>query len=99
MAQAIWNDVVLAESDACHLVDGHYYFPPESVRHEFLRPSRMFRTCRWKGVARYSDVVVNGKVNCKAAWHYPQPNDAARQIQNYVAFWHGVKVANRTVRH
>lgn len=92
MTQAIWNGAVLAESDACHIIEGNYYFPSESVRREFLRPSKMHTTCRWKGVASYYDVVVNDKVNCKAAWHYPQPKDAALQIQHYVAFWHGVKI-------
>lgn len=90
--QAIWNDAVLADSDACRIVEGNYYFPPESVRRDFLRPSRLRTTCRWKGVANYYDVVVNGKVNCKAAWYYPEPRQTARQIKNYVAFWHGVKI-------
>lgn len=92
MPKASWNGAVLAESDACHVVEGNYYFPPESVRREHLRPSHKHTTCDWKGVASYYDVVVNGKVNCKAAWYYPQPKDAARQIQNYIAFWHGVEI-------
>jgi uncharacterized protein (DUF427 family) len=31
-------------------------------------------------------------VNCKAAWYYPQPKETAREIKDYVAFWHGVQV-------
>jgi uncharacterized protein (DUF427 family) len=92
MTQAIWNDAVLAESDHCRIVEGNYYFPPESVRREHLRPSTRHTTCSWKGVASYYDVVVGGKVNCKAAWYYPQPKEAAREIKDYVAFWHGVQV-------
>ena len=91
-SKAIWNGTVLAESDACQIVDGHYYFPPEAVKREHLRPSRKHATCSWKGVASYYDVVVNGKVNCQAAWCYLQTSAEARHIQHYIAFWHGVIV-------
>jgi uncharacterized protein (DUF427 family) len=36
--------------------------------------------------------VVNGQTNKDAAWYYPAPKDAARQIKDYVAFWRGVTV-------
>lgn len=36
---------------------------------------------------------VNGKPNVDAAWYYPAPKDAAKEITNYVAFWKGVKVS------
>jgi uncharacterized protein (DUF427 family) len=91
MAQAIWNGQVLAESDECIVLEGRHYFPPQSVRREFLRPSRRHSTCHWKGRASYYDVVVDGKVNCEAAWYYPEPKSAAQQIKDYVAFWHGVE--------
>jgi uncharacterized protein (DUF427 family) len=35
---------------------------------------------------------VNGVVNKDAAWYYPVPKDAAKNIVGYVAFWKGVKV-------
>jgi len=34
-------------------------------------------------------VRVAGKENRDAAWYYPQPFDAARQIKGWVAFWKG----------
>ncbi len=92
MPKAIWNDVVVAESDACQIVEGNYYFPPDAVNRAHLRPSSHQTKCPWKGTASYYDVVVDGKVNCKAAWYYPQPKDAARHLRDYVAFWHGVRV-------
>ena len=90
MTQAIWNGVVLAESDACRVVEGNYYFPPEAVRRAYLYPSTTHTTCSWKGVASYYNVVVNGMVNCDAAWYYPQPASAAKQIKDYIAFWKGI---------
>jgi len=35
---------------------------------------------------------VDGKVNKDAAWYYPAPKEAARQITGYVAFWKSVHV-------
>jgi uncharacterized protein (DUF427 family) len=36
--------------------------------------------------------VVNGETNKDAAWYYPQPKDAAKEIAGYFAFWKGVKI-------
>ena len=90
--RAIWNNVVLAESDDTVLVEGNHYFPPDSVRGEFLRPSVTHTTCPWKGEASYYDVVADGKVNRDAAWYYPEVKEAAAEIKGRVAFWKGVRV-------
>jgi uncharacterized protein (DUF427 family) len=92
MAKAIWNGQVLAESDKTILVEGNHYFPPDAVKMEYFQPSQTHTVCAWKGTASYYDVVVDGKVNRDAAWYYPKASDAAKQINGYVAFWHGVKV-------
>lgn len=92
MAKAIWNGAVLAESDQMVQVEGNHYFPPEAVRREFFRDSQTHTVCSWKGTASYYDVVVGGQVNRDAAWYYPAPSAAARNIQGHVAFWKGVKV-------
>jgi uncharacterized protein (DUF427 family) len=91
--KATWNGAVLAESDQTIVVEGNHYFPAESIRREYFAESDKHTTCPWKGVASYYDVVVDGKINAGAAWYYPAPKDAARQITGYVAFWRGVKVA------
>lgn len=92
MAKAIWNGVVLAESDQCEVVEGNQYFPPESIKQEYFQPSSTHTTCSWKGVASYYTLEVDGKVNPDAAWFYPETKDAAKNIENYVAFWKGVQV-------
>jgi uncharacterized protein (DUF427 family) len=92
MARAVWNGAVLAESDRCQIVEGNHYFPPDSIRREYLRPSAAHTTCPWKGVASYYDVVVDGQTNEGAAWYYPETKDAARHIEDHVAFWRGVVV-------
>jgi len=94
MSRATWNDTVLSEAAPTdtELVEGNIYFPPESVNKQYFRPSDKQTVCPWKGTASYYDVVVDGKVNKDAAWYYPEPKDAAANIKDHVAFWHGVTV-------
>jgi uncharacterized protein (DUF427 family) len=92
MAKAIWNGAVLAQSDATILVEGNHYFPPDSVVRAHFRPSATHTVCGWKGTASYYDVVVGDAVNPDAAWYYPSTKSEAKDIEGYVAFWHGVRV-------
>lgn len=36
--------------------------------------------------------VVSGKINRDAAWYYPDPKEAAKEIGGYLAFWRGIVV-------
>lgn len=90
--KALWNSVVVAESDATVVVEGNHYFPPDAVRRDYLLTSQTHTTCPWKGVASYYTLEVEGKRNENAAWYYPNPSTAARQIAGYIAFWKGVQV-------
>ncbi|MEQ8676192.1 MAG: DUF427 domain-containing protein [Aggregatilineales bacterium] len=92
MAKAVWNGVVIAESDKTEMVEGNHYFPPESVNREYFADSSRSSVCPWKGTASYYDVVVDGKSNPGAAWYYPSPKSAAANIKDHVAFWGGVQV-------
>lgn len=90
--KATWKGAVLAESDDTVVVEGNHYFPAESVRREHFRESETHTVCGWKGTASYYDVSVGGEVNADAAWYYPEPKDAAKEIEGRVAFWRGVRV-------
>jgi uncharacterized protein (DUF427 family) len=92
MAKAIWNGTVIAESDRTEVVEGNQYFPPDSLHQEFFQPSATHSTCGWKGLCSYYTVAVNGQTNKDAAWFYPEPKEAAKNITGYVAFWKGVVV-------
>ncbi|WP_373540945.1 DUF427 domain-containing protein [Chamaesiphon sp.] len=93
MKTATWNGVTLAQSDATVVVDNNQYFPADSIDRQYFKPSNTHTTCGWKGVANYYTIEVNGETNVDAAWYYPEPKDAAKNIGGYVAFWKGVKVA------
>ena len=90
--KAIWRDVVLAESDKTIVLEGNHYFPPESVRKEYLKESNTHSECPWKGRACYYDIEVDGQLNRDAAWYYPEPKEAARDVRGYIAFWKGVQL-------
>jgi len=92
MPKAIWNGAVVAESDRCEIVEGNHYFPPQTVKREYLGESSTHTECHWKGTCSYYDVVVDGKANRDAAWYYPDTQPAADNIKGYIAFWKGVKI-------
>jgi len=91
--KAEWNNQTIAESDDTIVIENNHYFPLQSVKNEYLKPSSTHSTCPWKGLGSYYTLDVNGKQNPDAAWFYPEPKDAAVQIKNYVAFWKGVKIS------
>ena len=93
MAQARWNDSVIAESAETKIVEGNHYFPPESVDNDALEESDHHTHCGWKGQASYYHINVGGKRNENAAWYYPDPKPEAAAIKGYVAFWKGVEVS------
>ncbi len=90
--KAIWNGATLAKSDKTVVIEGNHYFPADAINKEFFRQSQTHTVCPWKGTASYYDIVANGATNKDAAWFYPQAKDAAKEIENHVAFWKGVEV-------
>jgi uncharacterized protein (DUF427 family) len=97
--KAIWNDQVIAEAPKEDLIfiESNWYFPPDSVKQEFLEKSPTPYTCPWKGVCQYFNVVQGDKNSADNAWSYPNPLPGAiermhKDFANYVAFWHDVQV-------
>lgn len=90
--KAIWNGKVIAESHDTVVVESNHYFPDTAINKHYFKPSDKTTHCPWKGDAHYYSIVVDGKENTDAAWFYPEPKDAAREIMDRVAFWRGVEV-------
>ena len=64
-----------------------YYFPPQDVATERLRPAAGRSLCEWKGVARYFDVVVGGATLPRVAWSYPAPTPSFALLKDHLAFY------------
>jgi len=104
MPTATLNGTVIAEAaeeDVLH-IEGNVYFPPASVKHEFLRDSPTPYTCPWKGECQYFSVSTTPDSDAgwlqDRAWTYPHPYPTAEQrvgkdIAGYVAFWKEVQVS------
>ena len=90
--QATWNGQVVAESNDIVTVEGNAYFPADSLKPEFVKPSAHTSVCGWKGTAQYYTLDVGGQQNANAVWYYPAPKEAAANIRGRVAFWKGVSV-------
>jgi uncharacterized protein (DUF427 family) len=93
MVKAVWNGVVIAESDDTVVVDGDHYFPQASLNRQYVTFSNHRSGSTWKGQAHYYSLLVNGEMNPDAVWYYPEPSEAAAAVKGRVAFWKGVKVS------
>jgi len=98
--KAVWKDVVIAEAPKEDLIyiEQNWYFPPDSVRAEYLRKSDTPYTCPWKGVCQYFDVGHGDDWSTDNAWSYPEPLPTAiervhKDFSNYVAFWRDVVIS------
>ncbi|WP_336486884.1 DUF427 domain-containing protein [Methylobacterium nigriterrae] len=66
-----------------------YYFPEVDVAAGCLGLPRRAGICEWKGQAVLFDVRAGGRDAPGAAWAYPDPNPAFRDIAGYRAFYAG----------
>ncbi len=79
-----------------------YYFPPDDVRMELLRPTGHQTVCEWKGLAEHFDLVVGSDTSKRAAWAYEEPKTGFESIAGWIAFYPGrvdeARVAGELVR-
>jgi len=98
--KATWNGIVIADALKQELIyiEGNWYFPPASVKQEYLRKSPTPYTCPWKGVCQYFDIGSGDNWSKDCAWSYPDPKESAiktvkKDFTDYVAFWRDVVVS------
>ncbi len=85
---------VVAESDDIVQCKGYEYFPPSTVRIEWLEKAPKTASdheCP-HGVQFY-DVVIDGVRHDRAAWSYEAPRPEMAQVKDRFGFWQDVKVA------
>ena len=99
--KAVLNDTVIAEAPEEELIriEGNWYFPPKSVKSEYLVESDTPYTCPWKGECQYFSVKSDSGLLQDRAWSYPTPYPSSfdrvdKDYSNYVAFWKDVRVVD-----
>ncbi len=89
MAKALFDGVVVAESDKTEMVEGNHYFPPNSIKMEYFHKTETHTSCPWKGTASYYTIKVGDNEYKDAAWVYPEALPKAVHIKDHIAFWKG----------
>lgn len=93
MTRAVFDGVVVAESDDVKVVEGITYFPFESVKDGALLESPTTTRCFWKGKATYSHVDNGEDTALDAAFQYLSPWPLARRlVGGRVGFWRDVTI-------
>ena len=64
-----------------------YYFPPQDVATDLLRPGAGRSICEYKGQARYWDLVLGERTIRGLAWSYPQPTSAFAALADHLCFY------------
>ncbi len=91
--KALWRGQVIAGSDRTLEVDGYRYFPRETVRMDWLRPTHKTEddmACP-HGVQFY-DVVGAGPRSPRAAWSYEAPGPSMKRVDHWIGFWEDVEI-------
>ena len=89
LATATLEGVTLAKTNKYEMVESNVYFPPDSVKWQYLTKVDLRATSLSLGEATLYDVGVKGKVIQNGAQSYPEPKEAAKQIKDYIVFAYG----------
>lgn len=91
--KAVLNGHEIAASDDIVEAGGYQYFPPSTVRMEWLEKVEKTdsdRACP-HGVQFY-DVVIDGKRHARSAWSYRSPQPKLAQVKGRFGFWEDVEL-------
>jgi uncharacterized protein (DUF427 family) len=91
----VFNGIVIAKTNKPLRVleTSHpptYYFPPESVQHQYLFHTNKKSLCEFKGIADYYTIEIGKRLSENAAWSYHSPNTKFASLKDYVAFYPGL---------
>ncbi len=93
MTKAIFEGVVIAESDDVRRVEGITYFPADSVDLSRLIETPTTSRCFWKGQASYYSVDGSSDIAVDAAFAYKKPWPLARKlVTDRIGFWREVEI-------
>jgi uncharacterized protein (DUF427 family) len=91
--KATWHGHVIAESDQTIELDGYRYFPPASVRMEFLQAApKTEADLRCPHSVRFFDLSDGTRRDERAAWAYEAPRASYAQVAHWIGFWNNVEL-------
>lgn len=92
--RAIRGDDVIADSDDIVEAGGYAYFPPQSVRLEWLEKApKTADDLKCPHGVQFYDVVIDGRRSVRAAWSYEAPQPAMARVGGRFGFWEDVVVS------
>jgi len=91
--KATWNGHVIAESDQTIELDGYQYFPPASVRMEFLQAApKTEADQRCPHSVQFFNLSDGSHSSERAAWAYQAPRSSYARVAHWVGFWNDVQL-------
>lgn len=91
--KATWQGHVIAASDQTIELDGYRYFPPDSVRMEFLQiASKTAGDLRCPHGVQFFNLSDGTHSSDRAAWAYQAPRSSHAPIAHWIGFWQDVQL-------
>jgi uncharacterized protein (DUF427 family) len=91
--KATWHGHVLADSDSTVELNGYQYFPPDSVRMEFLEAApRTEADHRCPHGVQFFNLSDGTHHSDRGAWAYQAPRASYAHVAQWVGFWNDVEL-------
>ena len=91
--KASLNGKQIAASDDVVETGGYHYFPPGSVRTEWLQKSpKTAHDLECPHGVQFYDVVIGGRRHARNAWVYEAPQPKLAHVGGRIGFWQDVKL-------
>ena len=91
--KAILGDHQVANSSDIVSMGGYEYFPPATVRLDWLEKSvKTENDLRCPHGVQFYDVVIDGKRHARNAWSYESPQPKMESVRDRFGFWEEVAV-------
>jgi uncharacterized protein (DUF427 family) len=92
--KASLNGKQIAASDDVVETGGYHYFPPGSVRTEWLQKSpKTAHDLECPHGVQFYDVVIDGERHARNAWVYEAPQPKMVAVRDRFGFWEDVQVS------